>query len=73
MQISRNLVIRDGATINVSNFPSVEGTTEPGTGEAGNLTVEANSLRIEDGGRINAATQAGNGGNITLDIAEKIT
>ena len=36
------------------------------------MTVEANSLRIEEGGRINAATQAGNGGNITLDIAENI-
>ena len=46
--------------------------SEPGTGEAGNLTVEADSLSIEDGGRIDAATQTGNGGNITLNIAENI-
>ena len=70
---TQDLTIRDGATINVSNFPSIQGTTEPGTGEAGSLTVEADSLSIENGGRINAATQAGNGGNITLNIADNIT
>ena len=64
----------DGAIINVGNFPSNENSTAlPGTGEAGSLTIEANSLSIEDGSRIDAATQAGNGGNITLNIADSIT
>ena len=67
-----NLTISDGAIVSVSNFPSVAELSEPGTGEAGNLTVEADSLSIEDGGRIDAATQTGNGGNITLNIAENI-
>ena len=58
--------------MSVSNFPSVAELSESGTGEAGNLTVEADSLSIENGGRIDAATQAGNGGNITLNIAENI-
>ncbi|MEL6439586.1 MAG: filamentous hemagglutinin N-terminal domain-containing protein [Cyanobacteria bacterium J06621_8] len=71
--ITGDLTISDGATINVSNFPSVEGLQEPGTGEAGSLIVEADSLQIENGGRINAATQAGDGGNITLQIADNIT
>ena len=73
LELSRDLTISDGAIISVSNFPSLEGIREPGTGEAGNLTVEADSLSIENGGIIDAATQAGNGGNITLDIAEDIT
>ena len=74
LQISTgDLIIRDDATINVSNIPSSTSSFEPGTGEAGNLTVEANSLSIENNGRIDAATQAGNGGNITLNIAENIS
>ncbi|MDJ0596282.1 MAG: filamentous hemagglutinin N-terminal domain-containing protein, partial [Pleurocapsa sp. MO_226.B13] len=70
---TQDLIVGDGAIISVSNFPSVESVVEPGTGEAGNLTVEANSLRLESGSIINAATQAGNGGNITLQIADDIT
>ena len=70
---TKDLIVSDGAIISVSNFPSVEGLVEPGTGEAGNLTIEANSLRLENRGRIDAATQAGNGGNIALQIADEIT
>ena len=66
------LIIRDGATINVSNFPSIEGLTEPGTGEAGILTIEASSVRLENESRIEAATQSGDGGSITLQIADDI-
>ena len=69
---TQDLTIADGAIINVSNFPSIKGIVEPGTAEAGNLTVEATSLNLNDG-RIDAATQAGNGGNITLNIADNIT
>ena len=64
------LIVSDGATINASNFQSL-GLAEPGTGEAGNVKIEANSIRLENG-QINAATQAGDEGNITLKVAEDI-
>nr|MDJ0900176.1 filamentous hemagglutinin [Xenococcus sp. MO_188.B8] len=64
------LIVRDGAIISVSNFPGIEGL-EPGTGEAGNVRIEANSLRLENG-QINAATESGAGGNITLQIADNL-
>lgn len=70
---TQDLIIRDGAIINVGNFPSIEGLAEPGTGEAGNLTIEADNIILENGGRINAATQVGDDGNITLKVAENIT
>ncbi len=69
---TNKLIIRDGATISASNFPSIEGLREPGTGEAGSVRIEANNLTLENGGRINAATQAGNEGNINLKVAEDI-
>ncbi len=67
------LIIRDGATISASNFPGIEGFRESGTGEAGNVRIEAKNITLKNGGRINAATQAGDDGNITLKIAEDIT
>ena len=70
---TNELNIRSGATISVSNFPSIEGSTEPGTGEAGTLNIEASSVRLEDESRIEAATGSGNDGNITLDIADNLT
>ncbi|MDJ0746994.1 MAG: hypothetical protein QNJ32_27130 [Xenococcaceae cyanobacterium MO_167.B27] len=59
------LIIRDGATISASNFQSL-GLREPGTGEPGNINIEANSIHLENEGRIDAATQSttGEGANI---------
>jgi filamentous hemagglutinin family protein len=51
------LAIRDGALVNVRN---------DGTGDAGQLQVTADSIRLGDGGGMTAATARGNGGNITL-------
>jgi filamentous hemagglutinin family protein len=51
------LAIRDGALVNVRN---------DGTGDAGQLQVTADSIRLGDGGGMTAATAAGNGGNIIL-------
>jgi large exoprotein involved in heme utilization and adhesion len=51
------LSVRDGALVNVRN---------DGTGDAGQLQVTANSIRVGDGGGITAATNAGDGGNISL-------
>jgi large exoprotein involved in heme utilization and adhesion len=51
------LSIRDGALVNARN---------DGTGDAGQLQVAADFIQLRDGGGMTAATNAGNGGNITL-------
>jgi filamentous hemagglutinin family protein len=72
---TNELIIRDGAIISASNFPSIQGLAEPGTGQPGNINIQANSINLENGGRIFAATQSeiGDGANITLNIADDIT
>ena len=65
------LILRDGATISASNFPSIESAKNPGTKEFSNVRIEANNLTL-DNGRINAETQAGDNGNITLKVTEDI-
>ncbi len=49
------LIVRDGATLDVSSF---------GTGSAGTLDVTASAIRLDRNGSLNAATAAGAGGNI---------
>ena len=71
------LTIADGAIITAGNFSSfgVEGGgAAPGTGEPGNITIAAESLRLSGEGRIEAITQAktGQGANIDLQIADTI-
>lgn len=71
------LTISDGAIISASNFSSrgvAGGGSAPGTGEPGNIRIVANSLRLENEGRIEARTQAetGDGANIDLEIVESI-
>ena len=68
--ITDRLNIEDSATITVSNF--LDDSVEPGTGEAGILRVEANSVTLDNDVTIDAATQSGNGGNITFDIANNL-
>ena len=70
---TRELTISDGATIAASNFSSL-GTTAPGTGEPGNINIPADTLRLENEGRIEARTQAemGTGANINLEVADSI-
>ena len=69
------LIIRDGATIAASNFSSIEGMVESGTGQPGNVNIEANSISLEDNARIETATQSteGEAANIDLTIAEDLT
>ena len=69
--ITDELKIRNGATISASNFQS-RGLVSPGTGEAGNLTIEANSVTLDNDASIDAATRSGEGGIITLQVAEDI-
>ena len=76
--ISDRLTISDGAIITASNFPSLgeeNVVTAPGTGEPGNITIQAESLNLLNEGRIEAGTQAetGSGANISLEIADSIS
>ncbi len=68
------LTIDNGGTVEASNFDSF-GENEPGTGEPGNINIEANSLRLSNQARIDAATQSetGNSANINLQVADSIT
>ncbi|BAY13977.1 two-partner secretion domain-containing protein [Calothrix sp. NIES-2098] len=51
------LIVRNGAKIGVESL---------GQGNAGNLKVVANSIRLDNQGSISAATTSGEGGNISL-------
>lgn len=59
------LVIRDGATISASNFPSRATNTLPGQGPAGNITLQANSITL-DRGTVTASTATGGSGNVQV-------
>jgi filamentous hemagglutinin family protein len=59
---TKQLIIQDGAEVNVSST---------GTGIAGVLQVEANSIRLDNQGKITADTSGG-GGNINLSTGDLI-
>ena len=59
------LIVKDGATINVSNFQSLN-RSPPGSGAPGNLSIEADTILLDEGA-ITAETVAGDRGNITLE------
>ncbi|MEO0852626.1 MAG: filamentous hemagglutinin N-terminal domain-containing protein, partial [Cyanobacteria bacterium J06648_11] len=54
---ARRVVVRDGATLSVSNL---------GSGDAGDLTVDATSLAIAESGQLSAETASGDGGDIAI-------
>ncbi|MFP5270951.1 two-partner secretion domain-containing protein [Coleofasciculus sp.] len=60
------LIVRDGALLSVSNFQS-RNLAPPGTGPAGNLEIEAATIRLENQGVITADAAGGDKGNVTLD------
>ena len=60
------LIVRDGAVISVSNFSS-RNLAPPGTGPAGNLQIQAGTIRLDNEGVITAAAAGGDKGNITVD------
>ena len=72
---TQNLTVSDNAISSVGNFPTIEGLGDPGIGEPGDLNIQADSINVESGGRIAAATQSsiGEGANINLDVADSIT
>ena len=74
---SDRLTILDGATINASNFPS-RGDAPPGQGKAGNILINANSLNLDRvdskiPSSITASTNDAGGGQIFLNVVDKIT
>ncbi|MBW4552596.1 MAG: filamentous hemagglutinin N-terminal domain-containing protein [Aphanocapsa sp. GSE-SYN-MK-11-07L] len=54
------MILRDGATITVDSR---------GTGNAGNLSIQAGNLLLDNGASLSAATASGEGGNIWLNVA----
>ncbi|MCA1993073.1 MAG: S-layer family protein, partial [Coleofasciculus sp. S288] len=58
---TRELTVRDGARVAVSSI---------GSGNAGILDVVANSIRLDNGGVLTAATVSGQGGNIALQTQD---
>ena len=71
---TEQLAITDNGIIQASNFDFQSDIT-PGTGEPGNITIQATSLDLASQGVIGAATQSTTGvrGVINLDISESIT
>jgi len=55
------LRVQDGAQVTVSS---------EGSGDAGNLEVQANSVFLDNNGQLIARTASGNGGNIALDVRD---
>jgi filamentous hemagglutinin family protein len=55
------LTLRDGATITVGSL---------GSGNAGNINVVANSIRLDTKGSIDGRTESGAGANINLEAAD---
>jgi filamentous hemagglutinin family protein len=63
------LEVRDGALISASNFPSVpSATVTAGRGAVGNITVRANSILLDQGGKL-TTNSAGANSSITREQA----
>lgn len=54
---TRSLAVTNGSTLD---------TTSDGAGRAGNINISARRVILDNGARIQADTESGNGGNITL-------
>lgn len=73
------LIIRNGATINVSSEVSDEVSNDAifqgyrrNLGEAGELNVTARSILLDNQGTLTSETETGQGGNITLNVQDLI-
>jgi large exoprotein involved in heme utilization and adhesion len=65
---SERLLMRDGATINVSNFPSLNLEVPPGRGAVGNIRVRSPFVQLQQGSLITTNSQSLQpGGNIAID------
>jgi filamentous hemagglutinin family protein len=62
LQLSTDhLTVRDGATLAVNSV---------GTGNAGELSITANTIQLDRGGSLIASTASGEGGNIQLSVRD---
>ena len=67
---SDRLSITNGASISVSNFPSRNSERLPGTGKAGNMNINVNTLEIDSSTEFSTITASANtqaGGDITIN------
>jgi filamentous hemagglutinin family protein len=66
------LIVRDGAVINISsrveNFLIFNSGNISNLGASGNLEVRANSINLDNQGKLIAETDSGKGGNINLQV-----
>ena len=62
---SDRLSVREGATINASNLPSLNLDVSPGQGASGNINLSARQIQL-DNGSITAASAGGDRGNVML-------
>jgi filamentous hemagglutinin family protein len=60
---TRQLVVQDGSQVNVSS---------QGSGNAGSLIINADSITLHNQGRLLASTASGEGGNINLQVQDLI-
>jgi len=68
VEISGTGIDRDGQVIS----SALEASSQ-GTGDAGNLTITTNNLRLRDGGKVSAATSgAGQGGTLTVSASDTV-
>ncbi|QZZ20504.1 S-layer family protein [Leptothermofonsia sichuanensis E412] len=61
------LVIRDGATISVSNFPSRDLSIPAGTGSVGNIQINSRFVQLDGESSLTAASAGGDKGNIFVN------
>ncbi|WP_088239709.1 filamentous hemagglutinin N-terminal domain-containing protein [Calothrix rhizosoleniae] len=71
------LSIKDGATINVSNFSANNPNSRPGEGKTGNLEIQAKSLLLDSStadtfSSITASSATKDGGNISLQLSDSL-
>lgn len=67
---AKEIELREGGTINASNFPTRNDEISPGTGMAGSISLNAQNLTITgetEPTNINTSTNAGGGGNIKIN------
>lgn len=65
--VSDRLIVEDGATISVSNFPSTTNSPfPPGQGSAGNLKIVASNVFLSNRALLTADTVVGDRANITV-------
>ncbi|MEH2424062.1 MAG: filamentous hemagglutinin N-terminal domain-containing protein [Nostoc sp.] len=70
---TKQLIVRDGAVINVSSELLKSYIYEggvPNLGKAGNLNLSAQSILLDNGGKLTATSEFGRGGNITLQVQD---